>query len=139
MNAWVVAALVVNTALVVVAIVFALRLAGRSVVVALELELQLHAPPVATLEAGANSRLPLFSPAQMTRTEWRALLEAFDAARVVYLKELTTWRDGLPRAAGSLSHAKHDLEVARLRLTQFERSVSTGPEHQAPEGRQRLT
>jgi hypothetical protein len=126
MNTWVVVALVVNAALVVVAILFAMHLAGRSVIVAVELELQLHLPPVVTAEVDEGSRLPLFSPAQMSKTEWRALLEAFDGARAVYLKELTAWRNRVPRVAGSLSRATHDLNIARWRWTRFERQVSAG-------------
>ena len=124
MNSWVVTALVLNAALVVVAIVFAVRLAGRSVIVAVELELQLHSSPVVTADADADLRLPLFSSAQMTRTEWRALLEAFDGARAVYLKELIAWRREQPRAPGALSRALHDLDVARQRLDRFERGVA---------------
>ena len=132
MNGWVVAALVLNAAIVVVAIVYATRFAGRSVVVGVELQLELQALPITAPDVYADSRLPLFSPEQMTRTEWRALLEAFDAARAVYLKELTAWRNGLPRTHGSLMHAKHNLDIARWRLTRFERDTGTGPGLDAP-------
>ena len=115
MSNWVIAALVVNAALVVVAIVIAVRIAGRAVVVAVELELQLQPSAIATVEIDDRPRLPLFSPAQMSRTEWRALLETFDAARVVYLKELTAWRNEQPRTPGALSRARHDLDIAKWR------------------------
>jgi hypothetical protein len=129
MSSWVVAALFPNTALVVAAIVYAVRLSGQSVVVAVELELQLHAASVSTADTDAVPRLPLFSPAQMTRTERRALLEAFDAARAVYLEELTAWRNQQPRTTGALSQARHDLDVAKQRLNRFERVTSSGVGH----------
>jgi hypothetical protein len=139
MSGWVVLALTVNAALVGVAIVYAVRLAGRGVVVAVELELQLASKPVTPADSDERWRLPLFTAAQMNKTEWRALLESFDAARAIYLKELTAWRNGQPRAPGTLSQALHDLDVARDRLNRFEREVSTGIGREQIDGRyQRL-
>ena len=129
MSSWVVTALILNAALVVVAILFAVRIAGRTVVVAMKVELELSPGAVSTAVAGPDeaSRLPLFSAAQMTRTEWLALLDAFDKARVLYVTELVKARTARASIDGSLTQATHDFEVAKRRLTRFELEVGSGP------------
>src|SRR5262245_31200001 len=123
MSSWVVAVLVLNVALVVAVIVLALHIAGRRVLVAFEVELEWspQAVPVSAPELDAHPRLPLFTPAQTMRAEWSALLDAFDAARNAYLRELTAWRTRELRTNGALTEAKHNFEIAKRRLTRFER------------------
>jgi hypothetical protein len=41
---------------------------------------------VLTADSGGVERLPLFTRTQRIRTEWRALLAAYDAARIVYAR-----------------------------------------------------
>jgi hypothetical protein len=74
----------------------------------------------------AAPRLPLFSGAQMRRTEWKALFNALEAARATYLRELVAWRNRQPRTQGALAQASHDLEVAKRRLQRFERGMCAG-------------
>ena len=117
MSGWVVAALVLNAALVVVVIALALRIASRGVRVAVEVRCN----PEPDLDAAP--RLPLFSPHQMRQTEWHALLGALEGARANYLRELVAWRNRQPRTQGALAQSMHDLEVAKRRLQRFEREV----------------
>jgi methylaspartate ammonia-lyase len=128
MSSWVVAALILNAVLVAAAIVFAVRIASRSTVVALGVELQRSPAAVSAVMAyaGAGSRPPLFRPAQMRRTEWRALVDAFEAARAVYVSELIEARTAGASVAGSLTRATHDFEVAKRRLNRFELEVCAG-------------
>ncbi|HEX7237445.1 MAG TPA: hypothetical protein VF405_10825 [Gammaproteobacteria bacterium] len=127
MSSWVAAALMANAALVVVAIVLAVRIAGRSAAGAVNVSLEYTAAiAVLTPDAGGGERLPLFTRAQMIRTEWRALLAAYDAARIVYAREHAARRDGGPRPHGALGQALHDLHVAERRLMSFEREIVRG-------------
>ena len=128
MSSWVVAALILNAVLVAAAIVLAVHIASRSAGVAMQVGLQWSPAAVSTVVADADeaSRLPLFTPAQMRRTEWHALLTAFHAARVVYVKELVKARTARASIDGSLQRATHDFEVAQRRLARFELEVSSG-------------
>jgi hypothetical protein len=134
MSNWVVAVLILNAALVVAIIVLALKIAGRKVLVAVEVTA--GSTEISTVDSEAIPSSPRWSQTQMTRTEWRFLLDACDAARAVYVRELTAWRNEAPRLAGALTEATHDYEVAKRRLTRFELDVSVGP-NRGP--RQRFT
>src|SRR5688572_684635 len=123
MTSWIVAGLTLNAALVAAAIVFALRLAGRNALATSELQWKPF-PPSFTPTAAAVSRLPPFSSAQMERSEWRALLDALDAARTAYRLELTAWHGERDQTFGALTRAKHGFEVAKSRLLRFEREVN---------------
>jgi hypothetical protein len=128
MSNWVVTVLVLNAAVVVAIIVLALHIAGRNVLVALEVKVALSPTQnaISIVAADGRASLPLWSPTQMTRSEWHALLDAFGVARRAYMREMTTWRNEQPREAGALARATHELEIAKRRLTRFELDVSVG-------------
>jgi hypothetical protein len=127
---WFVAAMILNTALVARAIMFALRVGGPSRsdtfdVLQAELLWKDSPPPESRPNHDGVQRLPLFSSTEMRRTEWSALLDAFGAARNLYVRELAAWYAEQPRPFGALKRARHELAVAKRRLTRFERAMTT--------------
>lgn len=127
MSNWVVAAIIVNAALVVAVIVLALHIANRSVAVAVRVDVQVSPPVAAVTElVAAPSRPPLFSASQMRRAEWHALLNAYDEAHLKYLRALVAWNKDELRNYGGLTRAHHDFEIAKRRLTRFELKASAG-------------
>jgi len=122
---WIAAAMVLNAALVAAVIVLAVRIGGRNVPIAFTAG---RPSPAPALARGERLRPAPFSPGQMNRAEWHALLDAYRVAHDTYLQKLADWHVQRPRAYGALSRAKHELEVAKRRLDRFERTmVATAP------------
>lgn len=122
MSIWIAAAMVLNAALVAAVIGLALRIGRGAVDTVPTAELP---PPIA--ERRPERRLqPHFSRVQMTGTEWRALFDAFREANRAYQRELAAWHTERPRTYGNLTRARHEVEVAKRRLTRFERQMTAG-------------
>jgi hypothetical protein len=123
MSTWVIAGLLLNVAVVAVAVVLVLRFAGpRSVHGAVAPSFAGNAGPSPRPRGPTEIRLPSLNPTDTRRVEWLALLDAFERARVAYARELAMWHAG-PKRYGALSRTKHALDVARKRLNRFEREL----------------
>jgi hypothetical protein len=122
---WVVAAIALNVAFVATVIVFAFRIPRQNAVDTdlVYLKPGWRSPALERLTEAAPRPIAAYRSADMTRAEWRALLDSLDAAHRVYLRELKAWHTVKPRVYGALTQAKHDLEVAKRRLACFEREL----------------
>ena len=124
LSSWLVVATLLNVALVVATIALALRIGRPSTLAGVEGQSKRPSVPVNTTGHDAVSLPPRFKPAQMERIERRALLDAFDAALAAYLRALTVCRREREPFQSSFARARHELHVAWLRLTRFEREIN---------------